>query len=166
MISLSIAAILLIIISIILTWMGISGTILLSIVALTWAWKTNFEIIPIGTMVTIFAIAIFLEILEFSLSGILARYQGGSKRTALLGMLGGFVGAVIGVGFLFVIGGFIGLLIGSFLAALFSEIYAGRPLERSMRIALSTIMGNLAAKIIKTIAIIVMGIYLLSLVLK
>ena len=157
-----IAGIFILLILVCSTWFGIPGTFLISIGALIRGWFTGFEIISIGVIVTLLLISTFLEILEFVLAGLTAKYSGGSKRTAVLGILGGLIGAVIGGGILFLIGAFVGLLAGSFFGAFLSESIGGTSFMKSTKISLSTIMGNIAAKLIKSTTVIVMGIWIFT----
>ena len=144
------------------TWFGIPGTFLISIGALIWGWSTGFILITPGIIITCFVISVFLELLEIFFSGLMVKFSGGSKKTAVFAILGGFIGAILGTGFLFLIGAFLGLLIGSFLGALFGELMSGKTVLDSMKISLSTIMGNIAAKLIKSTTVIVMGIWIFT----
>ena len=152
--------ILLIILAIILCWLNIPGSFILLLSTLLFEWLyNNFEVISIVPFLIILIILIFLEIIEFVLSSIAIKVYGGKTSSAFLSILGGFVGAIT-LGILVpIIGGLIGLIAGTYLVTYFNEKKSGKTHEEAIRIANSSTLGYVAAKAIKTMSIVIMGLY-------
>ena len=77
-------------------------------------------------------LALLGEILEFSLGVTGSRRAGGSKRGAALAIVGGLGGAVMGTPITPILGTLIGACIGAFAGSLLGDIWAGRPIARSV----------------------------------
>ena len=99
-----------------ITWIGIPGTFIISVLVLVCGWITGFAAITGTHILTIFAISIFLEMVEFFMGGLAARYYGASRRSAVFAVLGGITGTIIGVGIFLPVGALIGLIAGSYLS--------------------------------------------------
>ncbi|UCH11590.1 MAG: DUF456 domain-containing protein [Fidelibacterota bacterium] len=158
----TIVIILLMVIAALVTWVGIPGTFIMSAVALIYGWATGFEAVTGSHILTMVAISLILEGLEFFLGGLAARLYGASPRSAVFAILGGIVGALIGVSFLILIGAFVGLLVGSYLGAYVSEKLAGKSDAEAARAALGTLVGNVTSKAIKSAAAVIFGIWLIK----
>ena len=143
------------------TWIGIPGTFIMSFVVLFCGWLTGFEVIGAHHIFTVFGVSILLEVVEFLMGGLAARYYGASTRSAIFAILGGIVGTIIGAGIFFPIGALLGLLIGSYLGAYLSEKIAGKPDAEAARAALGTVIGNVASKTLKSTTVVIIGIWLM-----
>ena len=82
-----------------------------------WAWFGDFILISLPEIFIILALMILLEILEFALSGLAAKYSGAEKRSAFLAVVGGLLGTIVLGSLFFIVGAILGLLIGSYLDA-------------------------------------------------
>ncbi len=147
-----------------ITWVGIPGTFIMSILVLVCGWITNFAAITLHHIIVIFAISIILEGVELVMGGLAARYFGASRRSALFAILGGIAGTFIGVGILVPVGALIGLFAGSYLGAYISENLAGKSSADSARAALGAVLGNVVSKTLKSTAVVIIGIWLAGMV--
>ena len=146
------------------TWLGIPGTFLIAVTMLIWGWLTDFHLVTVGVILVLVGVSILLEVMELLLGGIAARYYGGSSRSAVCAIMGGVLGTIVGAGVLLLIGALAGLLAGSYLGAFLSEAMSGKPISESNRVALGTVLGNVASKGIKSTAVILMGIWIYTII--
>jgi len=86
-----IALSLLTLISGLITWLGISGPVILGVVTLLWGYFTHFESVSVGQVIVVWVVAGGLELVEFFLGGIAARNYGASSRSMWLAILGGIL---------------------------------------------------------------------------
>lgn len=105
---------------------------------------------------------IFLELVEFFLSAITVKIYGGKPSSSFFSIFGGIVGAVIINFFMPIFGIFFGLILGSYLTVYFFERKYGNTKKEAIRIANGTIMGYMLAKGIKTLGILILGIYIIK----
>lgn len=145
----------------VVTWFGISGPLIIAIVTLLWGFFGHFHTVSGGQVLVVLLIAGGLELIEFLLGGLAARYYGASSRSMWMAILGGFVGTIIGAGLFVFIGALVGLLAGSYLGAYLGELSQGRSETEAVRAAMGALMGNVASKTLKMAATFVMGIWLI-----
>lgn len=143
-----------------ITWIGVPGTFIMSVLVLVCGWITGFAAISGSHIFTIFAVSIFLEVVEFLMSGVAARYYGAERRSAIFAILGGVIGTIIGVSILVPIGALIGLITGSYLGAYLGEKLSGKSDARAARAALGAVLGNVVSKTLKSTAVLIIGIWL------
>lgn len=98
----------------------------------------------------VFFILLVLEILEFSLGGLVAKYTGAENRSIFLAILGGVFGTILLGSLFLVVGALLGLCFGSYLGVYFGEKQAGKSAREARKSALAVLLGNLAAKVLKT----------------
>jgi len=122
------------------TWIGVPGTFIMSILVLICGWVTGFAAISGSHIFTIFAISIFLEVVEFLMGGLAARYYGAERRSAIFAILGGVIGTIIGVSILVPVGALIGLVAGSYLGAYMGEKLSGKTDALAARAALGAVL--------------------------
>jgi len=142
------------------TWIGVPGTFIMSVFVLVCGWITGFAAITPTHVLVIFAITISLEVVEFFMAGVAARYYGASRRSAVFAILGGLAGTIIGVSILVPIGALVGLFAGSYLGAYLGEKLSGKTDADAARAALGTVLGNVASKTLKSTAVVIIGIWL------
>ena len=142
------------------TWIGVPGTFIMSILVLICGWVTGFAAISGSHIFTIFAISIFLEVVEFLMGGLAARYYGAERRSAIFAILGGVIGTIIGVSILVPVGALIGLVAGSYLGAYMGEKLSGKTDALAARAALGAVLGNVVSKTLKSTAVLIIGIWL------
>lgn len=144
------------------TWLGISGPVILAAVTLLWGFLGHFETVSGTQVFVVVLIAAGLELVEFFLGGLAARYYGASSRSMWLAILGGVVGTIIGAGLFVFVGALLGLLAGSYAGAYLGELSQGRSESEAARAAMGSLLGNVASKTLKMIATFVMGIWLIQ----
>ena len=142
------------------TWIGVPGTFIMSVLVLVCGLITGFAAITATHIFTIFAISILLEVVEFFMGGLAARYYGAGRRSAVFAILGGLAGTIIGVSILVPIGALVGLFAGSYLGAYLGEKLSGKTDTDAARAALGTVLGNVASKTLKSTAVVIIGIWL------
>ena len=143
-----------------ITWIGVPGTFIMSVLVLVCGWITGFAAITPTHVIVIFAISILLEVVEFFMGGLAARYYGAGRRSALFAILGGLAGTIIGVGILLPIGALAGLFAGSYLGAYLGEKLSGKTDADAARAALGAVLGNVVSKTLKSAAVVIIGIWL------
>ncbi|MBA7621916.1 MAG: DUF456 family protein [Calditrichaeota bacterium] len=142
------------------TWIGVPGTFIMSVFVLVCGWITGFAAVTATHVLTIFAISIALEVAEFFMAGVAARYYGASRRSAVFAILGGLAGTIIGVSIIVPIGALVGLFAGSYLGAYLGEKLSGKTDTGAARAALGAVLGNVVSKTLKSTAVVIIGVWL------
>jgi uncharacterized protein YqgC (DUF456 family) len=147
------------VLSLILIPLGLPGTWIMVAAALGY-----WILVPTGGvgMVTVIGtglLALFGEIIEFSLSGRYARKYGGSRRAGWGAIIGGIVGAVVGVP-VPIVGPVIGGFLGSFAGALVAELSRGSGGGAATRVAWGALIGRVTAAAAKVAIGIVMIVWI------
>ena len=148
------------ILSLILIPLGLPGTWIMVAAALGY-----WILVPTGGvgMVTVIGtglLALFGEIIEFSLSGRYARKYGGSRRAGWGAIIGGIVGAFVGVP-VPIVGPVIGGFLGSFAGALIAELSRGSGGGTATRVAWGALIGRVTAAAAKVAIGIVMIVWII-----
>ena len=148
------------ILSLILIPLGLPGTWIMVAAALGY-----WILVPTGGvgMVTVIGtglLALFAEIIEFSLSGRYARKYGGSRRAGWGAIIGGIVGAFVGVP-VPIVGPVIGGFLGSFAGALVAELSRGSGGGTATRVAWGALIGRVTAAAAKVAIGIVMIVWII-----
>jgi uncharacterized protein YqgC (DUF456 family) len=105
-------------------------------------------------------LAIIAEYLEFWLAARYTTKYGGSRRASWGALLGGFLGAIVGVP-IPIVGSVVGAFAGSFVGALVAEYSVTRDTKVAHRAAFGSLIGRIAATVVKTGAGIAIGAILL-----
>ena len=147
------------VLSLILIPLGLPGTWIMVAAALGY-----WILVPTGGvgMVTVIGtglLALFGEIIEFSLSGRYARKYGGSRRAGWGAIIGGIVGAFVGVP-VPIVGPVIGGFLGSFAGALVAELSRGSGGGAATRVAWGALIGRVTAAAAKVAIGIVMIVWI------
>jgi uncharacterized protein YqgC (DUF456 family) len=83
------------------------------------------------------------EVLEFVLGAAGSRHAGGSKRAAALAIVGSLVGGIMGTALpVPIVGTLIGACLGAFAGSLIGDLWAGRPLFRSVEAGWGAAIGR------------------------
>src|SRR5262245_16835983 len=148
------------VLSLILIPLGLPGTWIMVAAALGY-----WILVPTGGvgMVTVIGtglLALFGEIIEFSLSGRYARKYGGSRRAGWGAIIGGIVGAFVGVP-VPIVGPVIGGFLGSFAGALVAELTRGSGGGAATRVAWGALIGRVTAAAAKVAIGIVMIVWII-----
>jgi len=147
--------------SAVLIWINLPGSFLMLAFIFIWAWIDGFTLISQPELLAIFGLLVLLELLEFALGGLAAKYAGANKRSALLAMIGGVAGTIVLGSLFFVVGAVVGLLGGSFLGAYWGETQAGKSPGEARRAALGALLGSLAGKLLKSAATVILGVWMI-----
>jgi len=147
-------------ISAVTIWLNLPGSFLMLIFIFIWAWLGEFVLISFTELMVILGILILLEIMEFTLSGLAAKYTGAEKRSAFLAIVGGILGTIILGSLFFIVGALVGLLMGSYLGAYWGEQQAGKSSAEAKKAALGALIGSVAGKVLKSAATIVIGVWM------
>lgn len=88
-------------------------------------------------------LAVLGEVLEFILGAAGSRHAGGSTRAAALAIVGSLVGGIMGTALpLPIVGTLIGACLGAFAGSLLGDLWAGRPLFRSVEAGWGAAVGR------------------------
>ncbi|NQV16475.1 DUF456 domain-containing protein [bacterium] len=150
------------VISAVTIWLNLPGSFIMLAFVYVWAWLGDFALISVPQILIILAIMLLLEILEYVLSGIALKYTGAEKRSAFLAVLGGVLGTIILGSLFFVVGAVLGLFVGSYLGAYWGELQAGKSNAAARRAAIGALMGNIAAKVLKSSMTVVIGVWMIK----
>ena len=102
----------------------------------------------LGTVITVGALMVFAEGLEWVLAGRFARKYGGSKRAGWGAVIGGMVGAFLGVP-IPIVGSIIGAFVGAFIGAFVFEWTGGAETKAAGRVAWGAFLGRVIAAFMK-----------------
>lgn len=149
------------VLSAVLIWINLPGSFLMLAFIFVWAWIGDFALISPLEIMVIFGMLVMLEVLEFALGGLAAKYTGANKRSALMAMIGGLGGTILLGSLFFVVGAVVGLLAGSFWGAYWGEVQAGKSPHEARRAALGALMGSLAGKLLKSAATVILGVWMI-----
>lgn len=155
-------ALLLWILSAILTVTGLSGLLLpvlpgaplLFLGLLFAAWAEGFTYIGVWTLLALAVMAALTYVVEFAASILGVKKFGGSRRAMVGAALGGIVGLFLGVP---------GILLGPFVGAIIGELSLQRSLDQASRAGFGTVVGlaiGVAGKL--AIGIAMIGLFLLQ----
>ncbi|MCF6237640.1 MAG: DUF456 domain-containing protein [Candidatus Marinimicrobia bacterium] len=150
------------VISAVTIWLNLPGSFLMLGFIFVWAWVGDFGLISVAEILIILGIMLLLEIMEYALGGLAAKYSGAEKRSAILAIIGGLVGTIILGSLFFVVGAVIGLFLGSYLGAYWGELQAGKDQSSARRAAMGALMGSIAAKVIKSAMTVVIGVWMIK----
>ncbi len=147
------------VIALLLVWLNLPGTFLMAalLFAAVFVSEDVFNLqqafIALGGMV-------LLEGIELGLGGLTARLYGGSPGTARWAIVGGLLGTIIGASLFLIIGAFAGMLAGSWLAVFSYERKLGASISEARMAAFGSLLGNVAAKLMKNAAVVILGIWM------
>ena len=128
--------------------LGLPGTFFMVVAAIAFDafLSTGIGWVAIGVAL---ALALFAEVLEWTLSARFARKYGGSRRAGWGAIIGGFLGAFAGIP-VPVVGSMIGAFAGAFLGALVAEwTQPHSDASSATRVATGALIGKAAATAMK-----------------
>lgn len=132
---------------------GLPGTWLMILAAaVTDWWLTDATLFGWPVLAGAIGLATLGEILEFFLGAAGSRGAGGSRRAAALAIAGGIVGAILGTPVAPILGTLIGASIGAFAGSILGDVWAGRPLFRSVEAGKGAAMGRFWGTVAKMVA--------------
>jgi len=151
-------------VSTVVVWLSLPGTFFMAGLVLLWGLFSGFATFTINHFITVLVAVLLLEGIEFLLGGFTAKISGASNRSAWLGIVGGLVGTFLGAALFVLIGALVGLLTGSYLGVYWGEKQRGRSHRAAAGAALATLLGNMAAKLLKSSAAVVIGVWMIRMV--
>ncbi|MCF7808659.1 MAG: DUF456 domain-containing protein [Candidatus Marinimicrobia bacterium] len=150
------------VLSSVIIWLNLPGTFVMLLFIFIWAWSTGFTVISATELSIIFVILLFLEFIEYGLSGLAAKYSGAEDRSAFLAIVGGLLGTIVLGSLFFVVGAILGLFLGSYLGAYWGENQAGKTSAEARKAALGALMGSITAKVLKTAVTVVIAVWMIG----
>ncbi len=117
---------------------------------------TGFDNFSFGFLLTLFAVAIGVELLEYLIIAFGARKYGASRWGVVAAILGGIAGSISGFFFSPIVGAIIGGLIGVIVGTVSIEIWRGKNVRDSAYAALGAVLGRLGGLTIKAIGTVTM----------
>jgi len=147
---------LLLVVSSLLVYLGLGGTMAVFMLALTHGVFTGFDPISWKLLAILGGLVILAESVE-SLLGVLYTAKMGATKSGVVGaFIGGIAGAFVGSGIAPVFGTLMGGFFGAFGGAVLGEYIREKRLEESLRIGVHAFIGKLLAILFKHIVALVM----------
>lgn len=141
----------------ILIILGLPGTWFVCIIALAFAFWTNFAVLGWPALVAMIALAALGEWLEFWLGASAAAKVRPSWKVTIGAVVGGFLGALLGAPFLFGIGALIGSVFGSFAGAAAAAYWEGASLREVLEVGRAAMKGRWQGFLAKMIVMVLIG---------
>ncbi|APF20268.1 DUF456 domain-containing protein [Caldithrix abyssi] len=148
--------------STIANFFGIPGNVLIALGSLFYAVSTGFSEFSFGFVLTIFAVMILFEALEFILISISARHYGSSRWGVAGAIIGGIAGAISGAFFTPVLGGVIGSFLGVFAGTFIVEFIRSAKIQNSLKAAYGAFLGRIGGLSVKVIGAVTLGIMIVT----
>jgi uncharacterized protein YqgC (DUF456 family) len=123
--------------------MGMPGLWVMVVSSFAYAWLTDWRYLATPGLITIVALALLGELIEFLAGASGAKTAGGSKRAMAGGIIGGITGGIVLTIPLLFVGTILGVCIGSFVGATLAQMTVARDVEHSTRIGLGAAKGTL-----------------------
>jgi len=148
--------------SVISNFMGLPGNILIALSGLLYGISTGFEAYSFTFVLTLFAVLIFFEVLEFILIYVAAKKFGCSRWGIAGGIVGGILGALSGMLYSPVLGALIGSVIGVFIGASGLELFRSGNLKSSLFAGLGAFLGRIGGLSVKVVGAMTMSIMIVQ----
>lgn len=145
------ALLVVLLIGVFITLAGFPGLWLMIAAALLYGWLTGWQFVGLWTLITITALAIIAEVIEFLAGAAGAKKAGGSTRAAWGALIGGIIGAIVLSIPVPIIGTTIGLCIGVFAGAVLGEMSIKGDTRQSMLVAVEATKARLIAVLWKVV---------------
>jgi uncharacterized protein len=128
------------------------GLWLMTAASAGYAALTHFKYVGLYTLITLLALSLIAEIIDFCWGGVAAKQAGGGKPSVIGGLVGGILGGI----FLTlipipVISTIVGICLGSFLGAALLEMLYGRQTYHSIQIGIGAAKGKFLGIVTKFI---------------
>lgn len=139
--------------------LGLPGLWLIVVAAIAYAWGFGFALIGAWTLLTVFALAVLAEIVEFVAGAAGSKSAGGSKRGMAGAIVGGLVGGILGSVLLPIpiVGTVVGSVAGTFAGAYVVEIGVGKSHGDSLYISAGAAKGRIWGMVWKSLFGVVMS---------
>lgn len=147
---LEIAFVFLLVGSLFSNFFGVPGNLLIALNSFVYGLITNFDEFTFTFVLTLFAIFLLVEFLEYLLIVVSAKKYGASKWGIAGSIVGGIGGAISGAFVTPVLGAIIGSIIGVFVGATILEFLKSYNLRESVLSGVGAFIGKLGGLSIKT----------------
>ncbi|RYG75999.1 DUF456 domain-containing protein [bacterium] len=139
--------------------LGLPGLWLIVVAAIGYAWGFEWMLIGKWTLLIVFALAVFAEIVEFLAGAAGSKSAGGSKRGMAGAVAGGLIGGIVGsvVIPIPIVGTIIGSVAGTFAGAYVVEVGVGKTHGDSLYISAGAAKGRIWGMIWKSLFGVVMA---------
>lgn len=141
--------ILVLFLGILLTVLGLPGTILIVFDVMTYALATGFAQIGFTVILILVAMAIVAELLDFGLGMAGAIRFGSSRRGMWAALIGSLAGAILLTPFFLGLGTLIGIFLGGSAAVFVTEMLQRRKLKPAFRASIGAMLGRTAGIAVK-----------------
>ncbi len=141
---------------------GLPGNILIALSTLFMGITTGFNQFSVTFILTVFAVLLAFELVEFVMISFTARRFGSSRWGIVGGIIGGLLGAATGAFFTPILSVIICSIIGVFIGAFSLEFIKQGNLKSSLRSGLGAFIGKIGGVAVKTIGALTMGIMILQ----
>jgi uncharacterized protein YqgC (DUF456 family) len=128
---------------------GVPGNLLIAVNSFIYGLVTNYSEYSFTFVLTLFAIFLLVEFLEYLLIIVSAKKYGASKWGIAGGLIGGIAGAISGAFVTPVLGAIIGSIIGVFVGATLLEFLKSYNLRESVLAGVGAFIGKLGGLSIK-----------------
>lgn len=129
---------------------GVPGNLLIAVNSFVYGIVTNFSEYSFTFVLTVFAIFLLVEFLEYLLIIVSAKKYGASKWGIAGSIIGGIGGAISGAFITPVLGAIIGSIIGVFVGATLLEFLKSYNLKESLMSGVGAFIGKLGGLSVKT----------------
>lgn len=148
--------------SIISNFLSIPGNFIIFLNVAWYSLVTNSDKLSFSFLLTLFVIAVAIELVEYLIIAFGARRFGASKLGVVAAILGGISGSISGFFFSPVMGAIIGGFIGVILGTLSIEMIRGRSIRESVNATFGAVIGRVGGLTIKAIGSVTMVVLVAS----
>ncbi|TFH01035.1 MAG: DUF456 domain-containing protein [Calditrichales bacterium] len=136
--------------SLLSNFFGVPGNLLIAVNSFIYGLATSYEDFSFVFVLSLFAIFVFIEFLEYLLIVVSARKYGASKWGITGSIIGGIGGAISGAFVTPIIGAIIGSIIGVFTGATILEFVKSYDIKKAVMSGVGAFIGKLGGLSIKT----------------
>ncbi|MEJ2535895.1 MAG: DUF456 domain-containing protein [Calditrichia bacterium] len=142
--------------SIVSNFLSIPGNFIVFLNTVWYSIATGSDRLSFSFLLTLFIIAVAIELVEYLIIAFGARRYGASKLGVVAAILGGIGGGISGFFFSPVMGAIIGGLLGVVVGTVSIEIIRGRTIRESINAAFGALIGRVGGLTIKAIGSVTM----------
>lgn len=142
--------------SLVSNFLSIPGNFVIFLNAAWYGLATGFDNFPLNFLLTLFAVAVGVELLEYVVIAFGARRYGASRWGVVAAIIGGIVGSISGFFFSPILGAIIGGIVGVIVGTVSIELWRGKNIRESAYAAFGALLGRLGGLTIKAIGTVTM----------
>ncbi len=141
---------------------GAPGNLLIAIGSFFYALTTGFERFSLPFVLTLVAVMLLFEILEFIIISVSAKRYGTSKWGIAGAIIGGILGAFSGAFFTPLLGAILGSLLGVFIGAFSVEMTRNSNINHGLKAGYGAFLGRIGGLSIKVVGSITLAIMIVN----